>query len=168
MHYVYIHFKKDTLEPFYIGKGKGYRYKRVDNRNIYWNNIVNKHGFVPDILKQFDSHKEALQYEIKMIQFFKEEGFKLANLTDGGEGMLNPSDITRQKLKDNNYMSKRLPNEIHTYKGLIYATNILTKEVNIFNGKKELIYFGFLPNKVYACLNGKRNTHNGYTFNRLN
>jgi hypothetical protein len=165
-HYVYIHFKKDTLEPFYIGKGRGYRRKRKSGRNTYWNNIVRKHGFVSDILEYFETHEEALNYEIEMIEFFRREGFQLANLTSGGEGIQNPSQTIRQKLKDNNYITKLLPSEIHTYKGKIYATSIGTSKTYELNGRKELAAFGLIPNKVYDCLNNKRKTHKGYIFSR--
>lgn len=84
--YVYIHFKKDSLEPFYIGKGTGNRYQSSHGRNRYWNNIANKYGFVPDILKYFENEQDAFDYEKEMILFFKSEGYKLCNMTEGGEG----------------------------------------------------------------------------------
>lgn len=84
--YVYIHFKKDSLEPFYIGKGTGGRMKATSHRNQYWQRIVNKHGFIADVLKYFSSSEAAFDYEKEMIKFFRDQGFKLCNLTDGGDG----------------------------------------------------------------------------------
>lgn len=103
-HYVYIHFKKDNLEPFYIGKGIGNRLNRRSSRNKFWHSVVNKHDFVADYLKYFESNKEALRYEIEMIALFRKEGFKLANLTDGGEGTtgITRSNKTRKLLSDLN------------------------------------------------------------------
>jgi len=87
-HYVYIHFKTDTLEPFYIGKGTKNRINSKTSRNLHWKNIVNKHGLTVDFLKYFYSHQEALDYEVEMIAFFAKENFKLCNQTGGGEGSL--------------------------------------------------------------------------------
>lgn len=115
--YVYIHFKKDTLEPFYIGKGSGTRYKSTKGRSNYWNRVYSKYGFVPDILQYFDNEQLSFEYEKEMIQFFRDQGFVLVNLSNGGEGVsgykhteeakdkirashvgMKPSDETRMKL----------------------------------------------------------------------
>jgi predicted GIY-YIG superfamily endonuclease len=55
------------------------------------------------------------------------------------------------------------------FKGPIEAVNINTQEKLVFNGKTELINFGFNPNCVYCCLNPKQRQkqHKGYTFKRL-
>ena len=46
VYYVYVHYKLSDGTPFYIGKGKDYRHNSKKNRNNYWKNIVNKHGFI--------------------------------------------------------------------------------------------------------------------------
>ena len=42
-YYVYIHYTASG-KPFYVGKGKGNRYKTKSGRNQHWHNIVNKNN----------------------------------------------------------------------------------------------------------------------------
>lgn len=85
--YIYIHLKKGTDEVFYVGKGTKLRYKKQNDRNPYWKNIVNKYGFDVSFLEENLSEKEAFELEIYWIAQFKAWNFKLANMTNGGEGM---------------------------------------------------------------------------------
>ncbi len=85
-HYVYIHLRKDNLEPFYVGKGTGYRYTSKRSRNKFWNNIVNKHGYIPIIYERFEDEKEAFKKEAELILLLKSLGKTLTNMTEGGEG----------------------------------------------------------------------------------
>jgi hypothetical protein len=85
-HYVYIHFKKDSLEPFYVGKGTKYRLHDKRQRNEWWNNIVNKHGFIASVYEYFEEEQEAFNLEIKLIADLKSKGFNLCNIDDGGRG----------------------------------------------------------------------------------
>lgn len=45
-YYVYIYYRLDTNEPFYVGKGKGDRWRRTDKttrgHNKHFMNIINK------------------------------------------------------------------------------------------------------------------------------
>ncbi len=116
-HYVYIYcdprkkgiFTYDGIdyvfnyEPFYVGEGSGYRYKRhISNYEIEWNYNKIKNGKIKSILNEgYDLTKyivfykdgltksEALQIEIflieKMGRLNKKTGI-LSNLTDGGDG----------------------------------------------------------------------------------
>ena len=59
--YVYCHRKKTDGKCFYVGKGIGYRYKNHHNRNNYWKNIVNKHGFTWEILIDNISEEKAFE-----------------------------------------------------------------------------------------------------------
>lgn len=95
MAYVYLHKTKDEGRPFYIGisskeqkKGKYHRAEVSKNRNSHWNRIVKKHGFTWEILNDGLSWDEAQQYEKNYIKEYKEKGYQLANMTDGGEGTL--------------------------------------------------------------------------------
>jgi hypothetical protein len=101
--YTYAHINKDTNKIFYIGKGFENRYKSTDRRNSYWHNIVNKHNFNAEILAYWNTEKEALDHEMLLISCFKDMGYKLANMTDGGEGTSGYKHSDETKLK----MSKK-------------------------------------------------------------
>lgn len=87
--YTYKHFTLDDKEIFYVGKGKNKRCLDIADRNLWWNNIVNKHNYYIEIDQINLSEKEALQREKDLITQFgrRELGGKLVNLTDGGEGV---------------------------------------------------------------------------------
>ena len=86
--YVYVHIRKDTEQIFYVGKGKKCRASSKRGRNPYWNNIVNKaKGFVHKLIAIKLSESEAFLLEKKLIKQYRELGFELANITDGGDGV---------------------------------------------------------------------------------
>lgn len=85
--YVYQHKKKDTNEIFYVGKGKKFRYLEESNRSNYWHNIVNKHGFLSEILYDNLDEELALLIEQELIDKYKKVNINLCNLTNGGEGL---------------------------------------------------------------------------------
>jgi len=85
--YVYAHYRPSEPYPFYIGKGKGYRHKSKQNRNIYWNNIVNRNGYEIAIVESNLTESEALHIEVDLIKKWRSLGACEANLTDGGEGV---------------------------------------------------------------------------------
>lgn len=104
IYYIYQHRKADTNEIFYVGKGKSNRMNGLQGRNNYWKNIVLKHGFIAE--KLFDGLDEelALLTEMEVIDSYRRQGIKLANLTNGGEGTSGHSYIrsieTRKKLSE--------------------------------------------------------------------
>ena len=55
-----------------------------------------------------------------------------------------------------------------SFKGVIIATNIITKETVKLIGDKDMRDKGFTPQNVYRCLSGARNKHKNHTFERLN
>ena len=96
MHYTYAHTRNDTGKIFYIGKGIKYRCNESRSRNQYWKNIVEKHGYKIEILAYWKTAEEAYDHEKLLISCFKDMGYELANLTDGGEGCINPSKETNK------------------------------------------------------------------------
>jgi hypothetical protein len=95
--YVYVHMKATDDSVFYVGKGSKYRYTTKQGRNEYWHRIVNKHGFVAEIVKDGLSFEEANAYEIQLIKEMRDQGCQLCNMTDGGEGCLGVKKTPEQK-----------------------------------------------------------------------
>ena len=107
MYLVYQHRKADTNEIFYVGKGRKRRAKQVYGRNPYWHNVVNKHGFVVEIIKDNIDEEFALLIEKEAIDVYKRRGIKLVNLTNGGEGSsgYKHTEEHKGKMKGNTYGS---------------------------------------------------------------
>jgi len=90
--YVYEHYKEDTNEIFYVGKGKNYRAWEGDEkrRGKYWWRIVKKHGLRVRIVAYFIHEIDATRMEVHLIAMHGRKDKKmgpLINHTDGGEGM---------------------------------------------------------------------------------
>lgn len=102
MFYTYIHFRKDSGMPFYVGKGKKNRLFTKTKRNTHWTNISNKHGFNAEICSHWETENEALEHEKFLIACFKDIGIPLVNMTDGGEGTSGwiPTESWRKKRSD--------------------------------------------------------------------
>ena len=102
--YVYIHRRKTNGEIFYVGKGRSRRWGQSSDRNYRWKNIANKHGVFCDIVANSLTNEEACTLEKKLIALYGRldcDTGTLANLTDGGEGVVGGrlSDETRAKLR---------------------------------------------------------------------
>jgi hypothetical protein len=99
---VYKHTRMDNGLPFYIGIGKTIkRAKSKSERNKYWHNIVNKYGYNIEILHTNISWEEACELEKQYIKQYGRSDLglgPLVNMTDGGDGISNISDITREKM----------------------------------------------------------------------
>ncbi len=159
-YYTYAHYKADTKELFYIGKGVKSRHCKATGRNLYWSRIVAKHGFKSEILSRFDTEKEALDHEAFLIECFRAMGFKLANLADGGQGQSGwtISEQHKEAVRDNNRKTK--------LKYRVFATCISTGEITEYLGRESLLAAGFHDVHVHECCIGKAKTHKGYTFIR--
>lgn len=110
MFYVYFHSKPDG-SPFYVGKGCGKRASTVwHNRNRHYKFIVAKYGKenikVSTIPCQSES--DAFTMEMILIKAFRSLGYKLANMTDGGEGAVGAtrSEDTRRKMAASKFGNK--------------------------------------------------------------
>jgi hypothetical protein len=108
MFYTYAHYTP-AGRLFYIGKGQRKRAWDKKRRNNYWQNIVSKHGDPVE----WKTEKEAFDHEKFLILCFKEMQFKLANMTDGGDGASGVvvSNETRIKMSIANSSRKRTKEE---------------------------------------------------------
>ena len=89
MFYVYLHIRKDTGAPFYVGKGYGNRCMHRDRVNNHWKNIVNKYDFDVILLEQNLSEADAFKHEIYWINRIgrlSDNTGPLVNITSGGDG----------------------------------------------------------------------------------
>jgi len=100
--YVYVHKTKDTNEIFYVGKGKGNRIKEKNNRNSYWKNIVNKHGYYYEKIIENLKEESAYIQEILAIKYYKPK----ANFLPGGTG--GNSEISKNNFVKNNNLKEKL------------------------------------------------------------
>ena len=95
MAYVYRHIRIDKNEPFYIGIGSDMTYKRANEkarRSNIWKKIVAKSDYEIEILFDDITYDEAKLKEIEFIKLYGRvdlENGTLANLTDGGDGLIN-------------------------------------------------------------------------------
>lgn len=104
--YVYEHWRPNKGVCFYVGKGKGKRAYKMTGRHNPHQNIIDKMkrlGMCVEV-KLFASgltEKEALQIEISRIAHYRSAGIKLANRTDGGDGVsgLKMSKETKAKMR---------------------------------------------------------------------
>ena len=95
-------------EPFYIGKGHGSRCTRTTKRSVWVGNKLGKfkrNGLKVIIIKIAENlcEEDAYKLEIKTIKHLGRcnlETGPLVNLTDGGDGLRNPSQECRQKMSE--------------------------------------------------------------------
>ena len=100
MFYTYAHYKPDN-SVFYIGKGCGRRAWSIKNRNPHWRNVVAKHSLHKvEVLARWSTEQEAFEHEKFLIACFRDMGYSMANITNGGDGCsgLVHTDAVKQKL----------------------------------------------------------------------
>lgn len=83
-YYVYGHRRLDTGKIFYIGKGKGRRLT-MKNHSERWKHIVEKCGYSAEKLLVNLTETQAYKWEKLLIEEYRNGGFELANIQDGGE-----------------------------------------------------------------------------------
>lgn len=87
---VYLHRRKDTYEPFYVGISTSTRRaNRKDSRNKYWRHVYKKYGISSRIIAKGISWGDACELEEFLIETIGRKDLgkgPLCNLTCGGEG----------------------------------------------------------------------------------
>jgi|LakMenEpi03Aug12_release.lakeMendotaPanAssembly.Ray.scaffolds.fasta_scaffold109825_2 hypothetical protein len=136
--YLYRHIRLDTNQPFYIGIGtkRNRSYKsitteyerayRKDNRNSYWNRIVNKFGYVVQIVLDNLTLEEAKLKEIEFISMYGRRDLEdklLCNRTNGGDSAAECS-IERVTKKVLNFKTGKIYNSV---RDLINEENLQIK-----------------------------------------
>ena len=87
-YYVYEWIRLDTNEPFYVGKGKGDRWKILTRgNNHHFNNIVKSIPVAVNILHNNLTEDIANDLEVWYIREYRDIiGYDICNIADGGEG----------------------------------------------------------------------------------
>lgn len=105
--YVYKHIRLDNNEIFYIGIGNNIdgKYLRAycEDRNEIWQNIVDKTNYKVEIIFENLTYDEACLKEKELIKLYGRKDLgtgTLSNLTDGGEGQINMSQYTKNKISN--------------------------------------------------------------------
>lgn len=116
--YVYVWIRLDTNQVFYVGKGSNNRYKDMLMRNKYFYNVVNKVGkdnIEIKIIENNLTEDEAFEKEKYYIQYYKEQGNKLTNMTSGGEGSSDWFEhLTEEEKERHRQISKSFEGKKHT------------------------------------------------------
>ena len=197
--YVYAHIDPTTKEVRYIGKGFGKRAFKLKTCSRYghhknWIISLNNKGLNPEVLIIDDrlSEQKALELEVWYIKHMRELGYNLTNLTDGGQGLSNPSLEVREKIsanarsrprKSGYHLSNEWKDNIgkaqlgklnHMYRKpahnrrKILGINLETRESKEFNNSQEAADFTNIKSRsnISAICRKKYgyNTANGWTF----
>lgn len=183
-----------NYEPFYIGKGKENRYKvhlkECYNKNVFFKRKINKiikyTGDIPKIVKIEENLKEFEAYELekRLIALIGRSDLKqgpLVNMTSGGEGLTNCSEITKNKLRvpfseerckniSKSKKGKKVSNDVkklllsYAKVSIIYLDNTLNiiKEYNSI--KEACIELNITGANIFRCCKKYYNIRNGNTF----
>lgn len=141
IYYIYLHKTKEGV-VFYVGKGTDegnmiFERSKFTQRSKYWKN-VSKNGYDIEVVYQYDDEKDCFNKETELIKFYGRRDLglgTLVNLTDGGEGMENPSMETRKKLSEartgnkNHKFGKKTPIDVREKISKTLTGRKLPKEV---------------------------------------
>jgi hypothetical protein len=134
--YTYSHATPEG-RIFYIGKGQGKRAHQLKYRNDKWKKIVAKYGSpIVQILAHWKTEAEALDHEILLIDCFRDMGYNLANLTDGGEGTSGYKHTPEQIEKNRQAKLGSIPWNKGTPSGLKHSDEFKQKISNLHKGNK--------------------------------
>lgn len=85
IYYIYEWYFVDTGKVFYVGKGKGRRYREKKDRNDKFIKYVNKYECKVRKTHENLREDEAFKKEIEMIAYYKNIGQCSCNMTIGGD-----------------------------------------------------------------------------------
>lgn len=108
-YYLYIHYRTDKNEPFYIDIGTKYRKNDYDRalcykkRTTFWKRVSKKSRYIIMIIHESNSKEEIINREIEYIKLLgkrKDNNGCLVNITDGGEGLKGHKIVWTEEMKD--------------------------------------------------------------------
>ena len=117
----YAHYRNDTKQIFYIGKGSGNRPFNTSNRSKYWKSVAEKHGHSVEILAQWNNENDAFLHEEFLISYFKDAGHPLVNASSGGRGGSTGATRTQEFKNQISLRFKGIPKSEETRKKLSLA-----------------------------------------------
>jgi hypothetical protein len=102
---LYRHIRLDKNEVFYIGIGKQKNrpYESGSKRSLFWHRVTSKTNYEVEILFDNLSWDQAKEKEKEFIKIYGRRDLNsgtLVNMTDGGDGNINPSLSRRLKMAD--------------------------------------------------------------------
>jgi hypothetical protein len=113
IYFLYRHIRIDKNIPFYIGIGRIndciishnpiYYRAYCKDRNNLWKKNTSKTNYCVEIIFECNNFNEILNNEIEFIKLYGRIDLNtgsLANLTDGGEGIVNVSTETKLKISN--------------------------------------------------------------------
>jgi hypothetical protein len=188
MFYVYAYSDLRTKSPFYIGKGKGNRWKshlslchnakEPSYHHHFYRKLrkMHKEDVKPQIVKVFEGGERAcLQTEMTLIQSYGRvcDGGLLCNHTDGGEGTsgYHHSKTTRQKISEANkgqvISPETIQKSIDVNSHPVESLDRQTGEVKYtFKSMSEASRQGYSLSGICAVVNGRRKSHAGLFWRR--
>ena len=113
---LYFH-RKPNGQVFYVGIGTPERPWSKDARNRFWKYIVKKYGYCVEIIRDNMTKDEAIEAEKLFIKIIGRRDLKtgtLVNLTEGGDGLLEASQITKNKIANSLRGRKNKPHSLET------------------------------------------------------
>ena len=152
---IYLHRKSSDKTVFYVGIGSADRPYIVQGRSKLWYNTVAKHGLSVEVIEAGLPPSQAKNLEIKLIKKYgrkdKGEG-SLVNLTDGGDGLLNP---TKEQIETRSKKTRKP----------ISAFNLKGEHLLDFQSTKEAsVVLELRPNNITDVLKGNRIFISNYLF----
>jgi hypothetical protein len=142
-YYLYVHYRQDKSEAFYIGTATKYRNKDYDRamcykkRSSFWKKVCNKTRYNVMIICESDDKQEIINKEINYIKLLgkkKDKKGTLVNITDGGEGLTGHKIVWTEEMRDKIRIanSKRVITEVTREKLRIAlkARGIINKKLN--------------------------------------
>lgn len=173
-YYVYIHYRLDRNEIFYVGVGtrtktdfKYNKYTRAYSRykrSKFWKAIVDLNpDYKINIVYESDNHSEIINKEVELIKLYGRRDLRtgtLCNLTDGGEGVIGFifNDELREKWSILSKQRAKFSWENHSSKK-VYQYNLNGEFIKEWFCKEDVKReLGFNPTGINACCKGRAKT----------